>query len=747
MKNTRKSPPNALLRSARMELGWSQPQLAEFVGTTPVNISRWENGSTFPSAYFRQQLVKVLGKTLAELGLLPTARQIPRIHTLPHARNPFFTGREQLLVSLHERLAATRTAALVQPLALTGLGGVGKTQTAIEYVYRYGEEYTHVFWVWAASRETLVANFLSLAERLGLQEKDERDQQQGVEAVKRWLATNDGWLLVMDNADEPSLVQEFLPANHKGAILFTTRSYATGTIATNVEVKKLSHSEGTLLLLRQAKFLETQASLEQAPTTDRAVAERIVQEMDGLPLALMQAGAYIEETGCSLAGYLDLYSRHHHDLLARRSRLSRAYSETVATTWLLSFQQIEGVNATSVDILRFCAFLAPDAIPEELIVRGITEIDEALVPEKIDSLKFNDSLEILRRYSLVQRDGGTSTLNIHRLVQAVLQQNMDQEARRIWAERTVKAVNAVFTEKATASATNRHAYLPHIEVCATLIAHYHLHFPEATHLLFQAGAFLYFHGFYSQSQTFHQQALSIREQAIESDPLALAESLNALALLLRIQNNYQQAEELHRRALTIRENVLGMEHPTTAESLNNLGVLYRTQQKYEQAELFLRQAFDIRTKVLGSGHSRTLLTFINLAKLYLEQRKYEQAEQLLQEALTSFEQALEPDHPLIAQNLTLLARLSYEQRNNQQAEKLWKQALTMIEKVLGPEHPALAEILNDLAELYFIQGSYLEARSLCSRALNISERTLGAEHPDSLAYREHLDRILSKIGA
>ena len=95
--------------------------------------------------------------------------------------------------------------------------------------------------------------------------------------------------------------------------------------------------------------------------------------MDGLPLALVQAGAYVVETGCSLSDYLDLYKTHHKELLARHSRLMLDYPETVATTWSLSFQQIEQQSSIAADLLRLCAFLAPDAIPEELLLRGIAE--------------------------------------------------------------------------------------------------------------------------------------------------------------------------------------------------------------------------------------------------------------------------------------------------------------------------------------------------------------------------------------
>src|SRR5437660_909689 len=152
VKTDRPFPLNARLRDARLDSGWSQGQLAEKIKTTSVNISRWENGLTFPTPYFRQQLCEVFGKTPVELGLLPPS-QVARIWNVPIAHNPFFTGREDLLALLHKRLSTLRTAAITQ--ALYGLGGIGKTQTAAQYAFRHSDEYTHVFWMRAASRETL----------------------------------------------------------------------------------------------------------------------------------------------------------------------------------------------------------------------------------------------------------------------------------------------------------------------------------------------------------------------------------------------------------------------------------------------------------------------------------------------------------------------------------------------------------------------------------------------------------------
>ncbi|MGZ3644451.1 MAG: tetratricopeptide repeat protein [Ktedonobacteraceae bacterium] len=749
MKKDKKPPLNSRLHDARLEHGWSQQDVAELVGTTFVNISRWENGSNFPNPYYRQKLCDVFGKTLAELGLIPPHLAANRIWTVPFVRNPFFTGREPLLKLLHERLSTTRMAALTQAQALYGLGGIGKTQTAAEYTFRYGDEYAHVFWIWAATQETLDADFVKLTQLLDLPEKDEQDQTQVVAAVKRWLSVNENWLLIMDNADDLPMARQFLPTTHNGYVLFTTRDQAGGMIAASVEVEKLSLQDGTLLLLRWSNRLDRDKSLDQALAEDLAAAERIVKEMDGLPLALVQAGAYIVETACSLEDYLKLYKTHHKELLARPSRLMLDYPETVATTWSISFRKIEQQNPTAADLLRLCAFLAPDAIPEELLMQGIAEPGTDPDTDRGDPFKFNEALGVLLRYSLVRREEKTHVLSIHRLVQTVLKDNMDQETQHTWAERTVQAVNAVFPEASSGIGEKQHYflqyYLPHVQECAALISRYYLHSHEASRLLFQAGDFLYFHGFYHQSHALHQQALEIRKLTYGPEHPAIAESLTALAILASNQEDNEQAEQFYNQALAIREKTLGPEHPDTTRSRNNLSVIYRKQGKYAQAEQLLQQTLSISEQTLGSEHPDTLYFVINLAKLYLEQHKYEQAEQLLKRSLTTSERVLEPGHSLIAYNLNLLAKLAYEQENYEQAEQLWKQSLSMLEKTLGLKHPACAETLNDLAVLYFAQGLYRKAQSYCQRALSISEKMLGPEHPDTTVYREHMNMIVKKI--
>jgi len=721
--------------------------LAEQLGTTEANVNRWEKGVTSPYPYFRQRLCEVFDKTATELGLGLSPHD-SRIVSIPNTRNPFFTGREDLLALLHKRLTETRTAALTQAQALYGLGGIGKTSTAVEYAFRYGDNYTNIFWLRAATRETLIADVVSMAQLLNLTKKDEQNQLLIVAVFKRWLAANTGWLLILDNADDLPLAQEFIPGSHNGYILFTTRAKAAGPIAVSVEVKQLNMQDGTLLLLHQSKLLERDAPLDHVSSEIREAAERIVKEMDGLPLALAQIGAYVEETGCNLTDYLSLYVTHRKELLAQRSNLLLDYNETVDTTWSLSFQQIEQQSPASADVLRLCAFLAPDAIPEELFTRGAAELGTLPGASVVDSHTLNKALAVLRRYSLLQRNRDTHMLTIHRLVQTILKEHMDQETQRAWAERTVRLVNAAFPEDDYGAGVNYQYYLqyylPHVQECATLIEQYHLYFPEAAQLLYKVGVFLYVHGFYLQSEALHKQALSVREEVVGVDHPAIAESFNFLAILSRLRGDDEQAERFHGQALAIREKTLGLEHPATGESFNNLGVLYRNQNKYEQAEPLLQQALIIRKQALGSEHPDTLITSINLAKLYLAQEKYEQTEQLLKQSMAGFERVLNPGHPLIAQNLHLLATLSYRQGNYEQAEMFWKRGITIIEQTLGSEHIALSESLNGLAELCVAQSRYEEAESLCLRALIASEKTLGAEHSDTIIYRKHLADIKNR---
>src|SRR5437763_8576233 len=208
--------------------------------------------------------------------------------SVPLRRNPFFTGREPVFTQIHKLLHAGKTTALSQPPAISGLGGIGKTQTAVEYAYRYREDYQYVLWVQANTSEALLSNFVALARVLDLPEKDAQEQQITVQSVKHWLESHSGWLLIFDNADDLGMVRDYLPEGNKGHILLTTRAQAMGGLARKIELDTMEAEEGAELLLRRAGIIAQDAALDNASEVDRAAALDIVRAMDGLPLALDQ---------------------------------------------------------------------------------------------------------------------------------------------------------------------------------------------------------------------------------------------------------------------------------------------------------------------------------------------------------------------------------------------------------------------------------------------------------------------------
>jgi len=255
-------------------------------------------------------------RTVPEPQRFPGA--LPPLWNVPYPRNPYFTGREDILQQLSDALRTDKTAVITQPQAISGLGGIGKTQSAVEYAYRYHNDYQAVLWIQAETRQLLISDFVVVAGLLNLPEKDVQDQNKAVEAIKRWLKEHREWLLIFDNADDLAMVREFIPLAFGGHILLTTRAEAMGRLAHRIEIEKMEPEEGALFLLRRASIIVESDLLDKASEAERNKAKEVSQEMDGLPLALDQAGAYIEETACGLADYLDLYQKHGATLRKRR---------------------------------------------------------------------------------------------------------------------------------------------------------------------------------------------------------------------------------------------------------------------------------------------------------------------------------------------------------------------------------------------------------------------------------------------
>jgi hypothetical protein len=219
-------------------------------------------------------------------------------------------------------------------------------------------------------------------------------------------------------------------------------------------------------------------------------ARTICEQLGGLPLALDQAGAYIEETGCGLCEYQQRYQTRRARLLQRRGGQVPDHPDPVASTWSLAFEKVEQANPAAADLLRLCAFLAPDTIPEEIITEGAADLGPVLGPVVSDPVDLDEAIATLAAYSLVHRNAAEKTLSMHRLVQAVLKDQMDEQNRHLWAERTVRAVNAALPAVEHRSWLQWEQILAHCLACTQLIEQQGFHFVEVTHLCQQTGWYL-----------------------------------------------------------------------------------------------------------------------------------------------------------------------------------------------------------------------------------------------------------------
>lgn len=782
---TANSLPNELLKYERERRHWTQVDVAERIGAPdPKMVGKWERGITTPQPQYARKLAELFEKSARELGIT-RGNEIP-FWNIPYRQNPFFTGREDILARLNDARTSEQsvTSPHFQAQAICGLGGVGKTQTAVEYAYRYRNQYQAVLWVRAETRELLASDFANLAWLLNLPEKNEPEQHQVIQAVKAWLAALSRWLLIFDNADDLQVINEFMPSPYSGQLLLTTRTGITGKLAQSISLDTMDPEVGAYFLLRRARMIELPSAREDISSEVFSQAIAISQMLGGLPLALDQAGAYIEETGCGLQDYIDRYQAQHGKLLQWRGEFAEDHPAPVATTWALAFDKIFQANPFAIELLRLCAFLAPDTIPEEIFSVAAPDLGPALQPLTVDPYKLDVVFKELLKFSLIRRDASTKTLTIHRLVQTILKDRMDQEIQRLWAERTVRAINRVFPEVEFTSWPQCQRYLAHAQIAAQLIKQWEMQFPEAIRLLDRCGQYLYQRAQYADAETLYRQALEIREQVLGPEHLDVAISLRNLTTLYWDQGKFVQAEPLFLRSLSIREQVLGPHHPDVAASLNDLAMLYKAQDRYNQAEPLFLRALAIRNSALDPEHLDIATTLNNLAMLYFNQERfveaeplflrgfsisqrvlgpehpqvasclnylaglyhvlarYTEAEALFLRALSIRETALGPEHPDVATSLNNLALLYSDLDDFSKSEPLFLRAINIYEKVLSPQHPSVATVLNNLALLYYSQQMFAQAESLFQRALNINELTLGLDHPMMAIVWQNYARLL-----
>jgi Tfp pilus assembly protein PilF len=646
------------------------------------------------------------------------------VWNVPHNRNKNFTGRETILVGLHEALASGGRAALTQ--ALTGLGGVGKTQTAVEYAYRYRGDYDLVWWIQAEEPAKLASDFAGLAKPLGL--KEEQDLSATVAAVKAELGQRGRWLLVFDNANKVEEVRGYLPQTEHGHILITSRDPNWAEVAEPLRITTWPRKDSVEFLLKRTK------------QEDEAAANGLAEALGDLPLALEQASAYIGASGISLAEYLRILRERTREIL-RSGQAPAGYHATVATTWKLAFAEVEKASEAAAQLMNLVAFLAPDDIGREMLRSGAKHLPEPLAAEVQDDLKWNDAVGALRKYSLAEvRDG---VLAVHRLVQAVVRERLDEAGQKKWAEAAVKVVNAAFPYdlNSVQTWTPSGRMLRHALLAAEDAGRLRIGLESAGRLLNHVGLYLRGRADLAGARSALERALRMGETAYGVDHPEVAIRVNNLGLVLHDQGDLSGARKCHERALRIDEAAYGPEHPQVAINVNNLGRVLQDQGDLSGARASFERALKIDEVAYGSNHPHVAVRVNNLGGVLWQQNDFPAAQANFERALKIDEAAYGPDHPNVARDVNNLGLALQDQGDLKGARNCYERALKIDEAAYGPDHPQVALRVSNLGGVMQQQGNLAAARRYFERALKIFEGSLGRDHPRTQIARSGLESL------
>jgi tetratricopeptide (TPR) repeat protein len=621
------------------------------------------------------------------------------IFHVPHARNGSFTGRASLLDELREDMSGEDASRHVQ--ALYGLGGVGKTQTAVEYAYRYADAYRIVYWLRAEEIASTWLDYAALARAIGLNVPKDASLETVRHLLRRHLEGRSDYLLIFDNAGSAAGIREFLPTPCRGSVLITSRNPNWGSLARSAAVHGLTREESVQFLRRRTGRVDAESSIK-----------KLAQALGDLPLALEQAGALIHESRISFNEYLRKYETHWGELLEQK-RPGGDYPDSVAMTWELSFREVEAENPSAIRLLNLLSFLSPDGIARSMLAYNFKHLPEDLSMTVADQLTLSRAIESLAQFSLVEvhtdkeaPPEDCDTITLHRLVAALARDRLDEDERRSWAGAAARLVSGAFVFDSADPLTwpVAAAVLPHALAAATHAQSTGVPVEITSGLLDQAGRYL-----------------------------------NRFA-------QYDQAKGLLDRALAISRRAYGDESPKVSAIANNLGrVLARLGQR-DLARQHFEWALAIDRNTYGDADPHAATVMNNYAMVLHATGQLDLARQHFESALWIFENTYGSEHPKVATLLNNLGYIHQAAGDDQSAHDLFHRALAIAEPTLGGGHPTVASILHNLGKSLRNLGHPLIARDHLERALSIDLAAYGEKHPDVARDYLSLGALMEQMG-
>jgi hypothetical protein len=650
------------------------------------------------------------------------AGRSPQVWNVP-ARNPHFIGRGDMLRRLRERLRSGEGTLVVQ--ALYGLGGVGKSQLAMEYAHRFAADYDLVWWIDAEQPVLIAEQLASLGGKLDL--PIEPTVAETVETVLGELRRRQRWLLIFDNAERPQHIADYRPGG-SGHVLVTSRSPGWGMLGGRLEVDVLARSETVALLQHRIPELDTE------------LADQLAVELGDLPLAAAQCAAYLEQTALPPGDYLRRFRSRRASLLAKGDVLG--YQGRLDTAWTLSLLRLRTDSPAAVLLLELAAFLAAEPIPLCLFTEHPEPLEEPLRTTAADPDAFADTLGLIVGFSLARRrpDG----FQLHRLVQAAIRQQMTASEQQAAAEKVQALLAAAHPGDPNDPAHwDSYAKLaPHVLITSSLSEDHADH----RRLMRDVVEYLNVRGDSRTSQLISKNVLDRWRQRLgpdHPDTLTLASDL-ALALVWLVE--YEQARALGQNILEPCQRVLGPDHVTTLRAAASLAFACAWQAEYEQARTLGHDTLERCRRVLSPDHPLTLLSAASLTFALAWLNEYEQARVMGEDTLERCRRVLGPNHPTtlrVAASLTyVLAGLS----ERAQATTLGQDTLERCRQVLGLDHPITTVSAASLTFALARLGEYEQARILGQETLERCRGVLGLDHPTTLRVAASLTFALARLG-
>ncbi len=637
-----------------------------------------------------------------------------------------FTGRDDLLETIHRQLTADGRVAVTgisAATALHGLGGVGKTQLAIEYAWRHAHDYSLVWWIDAEQASLIGERIAGLGVPLGLSLSGEVGQDAA--SVLAALRQRTDWLLIFDNVELAQDIQSWLPIG--GNILITSRNPVWGGVATRIQVDMLARAETRLLLSRRVGNL------------DSVTADGLADELGDLPLAVEQAAAYLETTGLTPATYLERFRNSRGQMISRGRDL--VYGGSVDTAWELTLDRLQQRTPAAVQLLQLCAHLGPHPIPLSLFREHhdilLTSGQAAVVASEVD---FDDLIGILLSFSLARRDG--DAIQVHRLVSAVVRAHQMPDAHQSTADTVCRLVTTAATSDPQDPTTwptwtALGAHLLHLSASLGLEDRHHLRGTLAAYCWY-----LFARGDYNAARrldTAHHGAYRVLLGDDHADTIAVAHNLGAV---LSVLGEHETARALKHDVLIRRRRQLGPDHLTTLVSATNLAYDLRHLGQFEQARTLNEDTLDRLRRTVGDNHLDTLHTCHNLANDLSKLGEHEHARALNEDTLVRLREQAGGQHPDTLRVAGALANSLGALGDHEGARRLTADTLAKQQQVLGPDHHETLDTASCLAAHLTSLGYREAAQNLAEETLARQRRILGAAHSNTITTANLLADIM-----